>query len=273
MKYLISGGNGFIGGFLSSFLKKRGNVVKTIGKSINNDYVVDLSISSFKISEKFDVIIHTASIVHNHKYTNNLEPNILLKDLSITINILKSIESLKFLKFIYLSSVSIYGVNFGKNLKINTPLLPKSGYGLSKYISEKMLINKIPIEKILILRLPLVNGSEPKGNILKSIKAIESGRMILFNGNNAKKSILELSDLAQFILNNSLNYSGINQIKSYDIYFNEFIQSLSNKKLITIPNFFLKFAIFLTNKLGMKNLYSTLIKLSSTLTFESSIKK
>ena len=151
--------------------------------------------------------------------------------------------------------------------------MPKSGYGLSKYISEKMLINKIPIEKILILRLPLVNGPEPKGNILKSIKAIESGRMILFNGNNAKKSILELSDLAEFILNNSLSHSGINQIKSYDIYFNEFIQSLSNKKLITIPNFFLKFAIFLTNKLGMKNLYSTLIKLSSTLTFESSIKK
>ena len=74
-------------------------------------------------------------------------------------------------------------------------------------------------------------------------------------------------------MNNSLSHSWINHIKSYDIYFNEFIQSLSNKKLITIPNFFLKFAIFLTNKLGMKNLYSTLIKLSSTLTFESSIKK
>ena len=48
--------------------------------------------------------------------------------------------------------------------------------------------------------LPLVNGTNPKGNIYKLEQAILKGKMILFKYNTSKKSLLEVSDLFEMIL-------------------------------------------------------------------------
>ena len=272
MKYLITGGNGFIGSFLKTNLSSTDNVVKTIGRALNNDYQIDLTTGFCEIKEDFDIIIHSASIVHDSSHANSFNQELILKDLEITINLIKTIKNISYKKLIFLSSVSVYGVESGKNIEIIQNLSPSAGYGLSKVISEKLLMESILPEKLLILRLPLVNGPNPKGNIKRVINAIESGKMILFKGNNAKKSILELDDLYLFITEKSLKFSGIHQLKSYDIKFNDFIRGLSGKGIHYLPLILLKFMIYCSRILRLKALRNTLTKISMDLTFTDTTK-
>ena len=270
MRYLISGGKGFIGNYISNRLVQENIHVKTLGRSEENDFQIDLTKDFIEIVEDFDIIIHTASIVHNPKHAIDFDPVLLQMDLNITQNFLKSIEKIYYKKLIFLSSVSIYGIDSGKNIDIDQEILPKTGYGLSKAMSEKIFLEKVTREKLLIIRLPLVNGQNPKGNIKKALDSIHSRKMVLFKGNKAEKSILELDDLYSFIQNNSLTLNGIHQIKSYDIRFNDFILSLSSKKIHSIPIQWLYAMIFITSLFRMKKLKNTLVKVSEDLTFKNS---
>ena len=267
MKYLITGGNGFVGTFIKDSLLKDGHEVKTLGKSYANDFQVDLTLKNIIISEDFDVIIHSASIVHNSSHAGSINEQLIITDLEITFNFLKSIESINFQKVIFLSSVSVYGIEDGIDISIFQPLSPKSGYGLSKCISEKLFQQKIIPKKLLILRLPLINGPNPKGNIKKAVNAINSGKMFLFKGNKATKSVLELDDLYNFIVSESIKFNGIHQIKSYDIRFNDFIQALTSKRIYCLPNFTLEFLLISSKAFRLNKIQRTLVKFSKDLTF------
>ena len=125
MKYLITGGNGFIGKFLKEKLLSQNHEVKTLGISKNNDYSIDLTKDSIELSEDFDVILHSASIVHNQAHALSFNSQFILQDLEITLNLLRSINQVSYKKLIYLSSVSVYGVDFGQNIDITQKLYPK----------------------------------------------------------------------------------------------------------------------------------------------------
>jgi len=129
LKYLITGGNGFVGTFLKDRLLREGNEVKTLGRSSENNFQLDLSKEYKSISENFDVIIHSASIVHNSVHAGSFHEQLILDDLEITMNFLRSIENISFQKIIFLSSVSVYGIEYGRDIDTSQPLSPKSGYG------------------------------------------------------------------------------------------------------------------------------------------------
>jgi nucleoside-diphosphate-sugar epimerase len=274
MNILITGSNGFIGSYLKSNFAKNGDNVISIGLSENNDIKIDLSKKHYTLKGDFDLIIHCAGIVHSVSHSNKIDHSLLNQDLNITINFLKSISNITYKKLIFLSSVSVYGADSGDNISINCNKKPKSGYALAKLLSENVIKLIIPQSKYLILRLPLVNGNNPKGNIKKVISAIEQGYMIIFKNNLCKKSVLELNDLFYFINNKSMKTSGIHIIKSYDIYFNDFIYKLAknrNKKLIILPLFFLKFSKTFSKIFYLKYLILKISKIENSLTFSSSI--
>jgi nucleoside-diphosphate-sugar epimerase len=271
MRFLVTGGNGFIGCYISKALKTDGHEVTTLGRSSMNDIVVDLSISTYQFQIDFDYIIHTAGIVHKEEHIKSFNTNLILKDIAITENLLKSIAGINFNKIIYLSSVSVYGLITGYEIGVNTPPKPIDGYGFSKLINEKIIQSKIELCKVLIVRLPLVNGPNAKGNIRKAQHALKKKRMVLFNENNSLKSILEISDLYSFIIDQSKDINGIQQIKSYDINFNDFILSLSSNKPLILPKGILQFGIRVSKFLFLRNLNKTLRKISTTLTFKNSI--
>lgn len=271
MKFLVTGGNGFIGHYISKALKKDGHEVTTLGRSSMNDIVIDLSLSTYKFKMDFDYIIHTAGIVHNAEHIKSFKTNLILKDIAITENLLKSIAGINFKKFIYLSSVSVYGLINGHEIGVNTPPKPIDGYGFSKFVNEKIIQSQIEFSKALIVRLPLVNGPNAKGNIRKAQQALKKKRMVLFSQNNSLKSILEISDLYSFIVEKSKDMNGIQQIKSYDINFNDFVISLCSNKPLILPKIILQFGIQVSKFLFLSNLNKTLRKISTTLTFKDSI--
>ena len=269
MRYLISGGQGFLGSFLATNLINKGHFVKTIGKSKDNDFVVDLSKKFIKMESNFDYIIHTASVVHNELHNQSFNLTHIMTDVQITENFLKSISEIRFKKFIFLSSVSVYGLNSGILIDTNQPTYPLSGYGLSKLINEKIIDKSLNNEKLLILRLPLVNGPNAKGNIKKAREALIHGKMILFKNNTAVKSILEISDLFYFIEKYSHELNGIHHLKSYDIEFNKFVSSLSHKKPILIPFWAIKWGVKISLMFKLKKLHQIILKTTRSLTFKN----
>jgi nucleoside-diphosphate-sugar epimerase len=274
MNILIFGSNGFIGKYLNENFKISGHNVFTIGLSPNNNISIDLSKYYFPITGEYDYVIHCSGLVHSEKHSYEIDNALLINDVNITINLLKSLKNTIFKKFIYISSVSVYGLDIGDNISVNSEINPISGYAISKIISENIIKNSISDNQLLILRLPLVNGPNPKGNIKKLIDQINSNLMIVFKNNRSKKSILDLSDLFFFILNDSSKIIGTHLIKSYDIYFNLFVESIAlqqNKKLIYLPLIILKFAIFLSNIFRIKKINILLMKINNNLTFEPSL--
>ena len=269
MKILITGANGFIGNFLKTEFELKNYQIQTLGISHKNTFSVNLSKSYINLSYEYDLIIHCASIVHNHKHSKIFDTDLINQDKSISINLMKSLKNTRFKKFIFLSSVSVYGKNSGEEIKEDDKKNPISGYGFVKLFCENFFIEKIKKEKLLILRLPLVNGPNAKGNIKKLRNQISLGLMVIFKNNKSKKSILELSDLQNIIMNQNL--IGCYNVKSYDIFFNDFVLKEAKnlgKAVIILPLFTLKiFKIF--SKILNNSLYRKLDKVSNSLTFSN----
>lgn len=116
--------------------------------------------------------------------------------------------------FIFISSVSVYGLDHGENISESTPLNGSSPYALSKIQAESMVVTWCQNHGIdyLILRLPLIVGSKPLGNLGKMMKAIQRGRYLRIAKGEANKSMVLATDVSELMatwLNKSLRVSGI----------------------------------------------------------------
>ena len=272
MKILIFGGNGFIGSYLKSFFSNvKKNVVLSVGISDLNEFKVDLTKQSIKINDHFDLIIVCSGIAHNPKHVNNFDKNIISRDLKITNNIINSIHYSTYKKIIFLSSVSVYGRNTGKNIDEKSSIRIINGYSMCKYVSELLYMQNIDYEKLLIFRLPLVVGDNPKGNLNLLYDKVNNGFMVLFSGNISKKSFLEIKDLSRIIAEN-FDMTGIYNLKSYDKNFNDFVieySSINKKKVFFLNSIILKMSLFFCKLLNLKQINSRLIKMTTSLTFSN----
>ena len=159
MHISLFGHTGFFGSEIYKYLKTK--------KKISS--LSTFSSKEFDLSKKKDVgslskrykkdctIIFCSGI--KKQYGDNL--NIFDLNLKIITNFAKSLNT-NVKKIIYFSSASVYGEDkLNKNrINENTELCLKSYYGLSKFISERILektANELGI-KLIIFRIPLVYG-------------------------------------------------------------------------------------------------------------------
>ena len=279
MKILISGGGGFIGSELKNFLSKE-NEVFTVGKSDCNTIQVDLIEGGFRTNENFDFIIHTAAIVHNKIHASSFNNELLNKDLTITNNLINSINpsSIKY-GIIYISSVSVYGIESGVNISEDEKVNPKSSYAKAKYLNE-LSIKKWSINNnkfYYLLRLPLVYGKNPKGNLKDVAIAIKKNLFFKIKHNDSLKSTLFINDLNEHIVKiiKSKN-SGVYNLVSKNLKFNSIINMIErdiNKKSFFLPK---KFIFIVFSLLGfipvLKRKFNIHVynKMTSSLTFDNS---
>ena len=209
MNILLTGSNGFLGKTFYNFLIKD-NCVFTLNRN-NSDYNYDLSLQIPNFKQYFDIVIHAAGKAH--LVPKNIVEGILFEKTNIdgTINLLKGFDKDRLPKmFIFISSVSVYGRNSGELISENTPLEAKDYYGLSKIKTEQIVINWCKENNIIltILRLPLVVGKNPPGNLSNLIVAIKNGRYFNIGNGEAKKSMVHAEDIAKYLLICS-KYGGI----------------------------------------------------------------
>ena len=181
MKILITGASGFLGNYLiKSAIKFNHDLIK-LGRNSSNDVICNLSneIPEFS-NNSIHVIVHAAGKAHCFDKNNNNLSDFEHVNVNGTKNLLTSLDNqLETIShFVFISSVSVYGLNTGIMIDENHPLLGSSDYAKSKIKAEKIVSNwgikhNVPI---LILRLPLLIGSNPKGNLKRMIDGIKKKR-------------------------------------------------------------------------------------------------
>ncbi len=276
MKILLTGSSGFLGKYIYKSLFKN-NKIDTLSRN-KSIYNIDLSrkIPDFKTS--YSMVIHAAGKAHDQSkeaVINNSYHKVNVLGLKKLLFGLEKIGVPS--KFVFISSVSVYGLSKGTNISESFELLAKDDYGLSKIEGEKIVKTwcKKNNVKYLILRLPLLVGKNPPGNLGTMIKAIKNGFYFNINGGKARKSMVLAEDVSKIILKASEiggtynltdgNHPNFNQL-SYLI-----AKQYNKKNIFNMPMFVAQLLSKIGDFIGLNffNSYK-LNKIISDLTFDDS---
>lgn len=277
MRILLTGSNGFLGKHISSQMFSSHNVI-TLSKS-NAQINCDLSVTQPELPS-VDLVVHAAGKAHIVPKTKSEQNDFFSVNVEGTRNLLKGLENLDSLPryFVYVSSVSVYGLETGLNIPETSPLTASDPYGKSKIICEKIIIDWCESHnvKFTILRLPLLIGSGSKGNLSSMISGIRNGYYFNVNGGKSKKSMVLASDVARFIDKASIVGGIFNLTDGYHPSFKEISTKISfylgRKEPINIPYFLARIAAYIGDQFGnLSPVNSRLLKkINSSLTFDDS---
>lgn len=197
---LLTGFSGFLGQVILDELQDN-HEIYTIGRSDNANIKIDL-LRPFKLSKTFDCIIHAAGKAHFVPRSASEMKAFWDVNVIGTRNLLNALELSPPKRFVFISSVAVYGVSAGVSLTEQTPLLASDPYGLSKLQAEVEVTNWCLRYGVIctILRLPLIFGENPPGNLNAMIKGIKKGYYFNIAGGLACKSMVRATDVARFII-------------------------------------------------------------------------
>jgi nucleoside-diphosphate-sugar epimerase len=202
VKILLTGANGFLGRYVKEHIQQC-NILKTLGRSAESDYTCDLSSEIPILDNDLSVVIHIAGKAHKMPKSLEEAEDFYKVNVQGTANLLKASESAHPIKsFIFISTVAVYGLSHGNLINEDAPLCANDPYGLSKIQAENLVQEWCKKQEVIctILRLPLVVGSNPPGNLGAMINGINRGYYFNIAGGTARKSLVLASDVAQCIL-------------------------------------------------------------------------
>jgi nucleoside-diphosphate-sugar epimerase len=275
---LITGGNGFLGQHIGDFFHKNGFQIMSLGRTSLSEIICDLSVNVPNIP-KIDFVIHAAGKAHVVPKTIDEENDFFNVNYKGTINLCKGLENSGDLpkQFIFISSVAVYGVDEGENIDESHPLNGESPYAKSKIKAENYLLHWAKKNNVVltILRLPLIAGPNPPGNLGAMINGMKSGKYASIGKANAKKSVIWVEDIPKFILEVK-GIGGIyNLTDNYHPTFRELELHISRKfnksKPFSVPLLIARSIALIGDLIGDKFPINSekLKKITSTLTFKS----
>lgn len=200
MNILVTGSNGFLGKTIVEILQKKHQIITLARSSGDYQLPLDKQVPNFK--EKFNLIIHSAGKAHSVPKTAIEKKQFHQVNVIGTQNLLKGLENSAIpQQFVFISSVAVYGKETGTNITEESPLNAKDAYGMSKIEAEKNIFDWCQKNNVIctILRLPLLVGPNPPGNLGAMIKAINKGYYFNIGGGFAKKSMVLTEDVAKII--------------------------------------------------------------------------
>ncbi len=273
MNILVTGSTGFLGKEIVS-QNSTHQIFKLNRKK--GDYKFDLCTTKPKFNFGFDIVIHNAGKAHSIPKTLEEENSFYDVNLNGTANLLRGLENDLPKQFVFISSVAVYGLYVGELIDENKPLLAKDPYGLSKIQAEKLVQKWCKQYNVVctILRLPLVVGNNPPGNLGAMIKAINKGYYFNIAGGKAKKSMVLAVDVAKILLKASEVGGIYNLTDGYHPNFHELSSAIGKQfeksSIFNLPIFIAKGIALFGDVFGAKFPLNSgkLKKMTSDLTFD-----
>jgi nucleoside-diphosphate-sugar epimerase len=276
MNILITGSNGFLGNYVCDSFNEKNVAYDTIGLNITNNIIFDFEKDNNLIfKNQYSSVVHIAGKAH---FVPKNEADIAsfhkinFEGTKVLLRALENQNNLK--KFVFISSVAVYGLSEGNLIDENYDLQAKDPYGSSKIQAEKLITDWCKNKRIsfYILRLPLIIGNNAPGNLGAMVNGIKSNRYARIGNGNAKKSMVMAKDIANLITNLEGESGIYNLTDGYHPSFKELevkIGEFYSKKIIAIPNIIAiilaKVGDFMGNKAPINSL--KLKKITATLIF------
>lgn len=201
MNLLFTGSSGFLGKNIKPLLEKH-FTIKTMGLDSDEDYNVNIANTIPNIKDDFDVVLHAAGKAHSVPKTEKEKKVFFDVNFQGTVNLCKALENSYIPKaFIFISTVAVYGLEFGENITEEYPLNGETPYAISKIKAEQFLEewSKNNNVTLSILRPSLIAGPNPPGNLGAMINGIRTGKYLSIAGGKARKSVLMVQDIARLL--------------------------------------------------------------------------
>lgn len=273
MKIILTGSTGFLGGHLLKALSA--HEVITVGRN-SCDFFYDfaLPISNLPCG---DLIIHAAGKAHSIPKTEMEKKEFYASNLELTINLLKSLESSGLPSyFVFISTVAVYGLDKGELINENSPLLALEPYGKSKIDAENAISNWCQKNEVMctILRLPLIAGENPPGNLKAMINGIKHKYYFNIGKGETRRSMVLATDIAENITRVALVGGTYNLTDGLHPSFLELSKliacQLKVSKPLSLPITIARLIAKIGDVFGNKFPYNTnrLDKMLSTITFD-----
>ena len=146
--------------------------------------------------ESYDTLIHAAALVHGPTKNATLEQYDRV-NYQLSIELAKKAKKDGVKHFIFLSTMSVYGLNTG-HITASTSINPTSFYGQSKAKAEEALLALDSTDfKVTIIRAPMIYGPNCKGNF-KSLHKIANISPIFPKVNNRRSAIF-IDNFSEFL--------------------------------------------------------------------------
>jgi nucleoside-diphosphate-sugar epimerase len=273
MQILLTGANGFLGSILQQELKE--NELTTLGRS-SADVIANLATTVPVFEKSFDLVIHAAGQAHlvpKSIHEINLFHEVNVQGTAHLLDGLKSAGVPKY--FVFISSVSVYGLESGNEITEEAPLVATDPYGKSKIDAEVLVKTWCASNNVIctILRLPLIAGPNPPGNLGFMLKGLKKGFYFNIAGGQSRKSIVLASDIAKFIIPAAKNGGTYNLTDGEHPSFKELSHymaaKLAKSYVPNIPLLFAKLMAMVGDIIGRKAPINSnkLKKIISSLTF------
>lgn len=205
MRIAVTGANGFIGQQLCPYLQeqlKADIITLTRSPSAIGNKALSFSVSDEQLISdlsQVDCLIHLAARAHSNATAADLERD----NLALSERVAKLALAAKISRVIYVSSIKVNGDSTqdrGPFTADETPK-PDDDYGRSKLASElifKKHLANTPTE-LVIIRPPLVYGSNNKGNLKSLEKLIRLGLPLPFASLKNQRDLISIENLCALI--------------------------------------------------------------------------
>ena len=277
MKLLFTGASGFLGNSIHPLLRNMYNVI-TVGLTLQDDYVINIAENIPELHEHYDIVLHAAGKAHSIPKTNAERQAFFDVNLQGTKNLCTALEKVGVPRaFIFVSTVAVYGCDYGVNITEEYPLNGITPYAMSKRLAEEYLQNWCRKHNVVlgIIRPSLIAGLNPPGNLGAMITGIRRGRYFSIADGRARKSVLMVQDIANLIPLLARKGGIYNVCDSYQPTFRELetlICNQMNKSLpLSIPYWLAKSMALIGDCLGKKAPLNSLKlnKITKSLTFSN----
>lgn len=200
-KLLFTGASGFLGYNIRPILEISYDV-QTVGLTDADDYKINMAREVPPINTRYDVVLHAAGKAHTVPKTEAEKQVFYDVNYQGTVNLCKALEVAGTPKaLIFISTVAVYGCEFGDLIDESHPLNGNTPYADSKIKAEKYLTEWCGKHGVVlgILRPSLLAGKNAPGNLGAMVNGIRKGFYMNIAGGKVVKSILMAEDIARLV--------------------------------------------------------------------------
>ncbi|GHU02536.1 UDP-galactose-4-epimerase [Spirochaetia bacterium] len=229
---LFTGASGFLGMNILPMLNEIYDV-STLGISSQMTYNINLAEQIPVLNKRYDIVLHAAGKAHSIPKSPKDAQVFFDVNYQGTRNLCEGLEkSGSPYSLVFISTVAVYGMEYGELIDESHPQNAETPYGKSKIQAEEYLLDWCDRKNVLltILRPSLLAGKNPPGNLGAMIKGISKGRYFSIAGGTARKSIAMADDIGRLIPYCEEKSGIFNLCDSYNPTFKE-LEKLISKQL------------------------------------------
>lgn len=200
-KILFTGGTGFLGKNVRPILDKEYEVTRC-GITSEDMIKANLAKETPKLDKHYDIVLHACGKAHVVPKTEAEKKAFFDVNYTGTKHLCEALEKVGVPKaIVFISTVAVYGCEYGDLITEEHPLEGKTPYAKSKIMAEEYLTEWCKKNNVVlgILRPSLLAGKDAPGNLGAMVNGVRKGFYMNIAGGKVIKSILMAEDIARIL--------------------------------------------------------------------------